>query len=400
MKKKDKLNYYLTIGMRLNEASHFHHYPPHNRKKMSLLRIIPRHLLSESKRKLDQSENAQKKFDKIVFNQQSEEIAVLTYNDNLKSGSSINSNKVRNKSQEIQTEIEFHQSGYSKISHHKTPLESEVSFRDETTSKHEISSDRKIASNHQISPSEISSKCKISSDRKISSNKIFSDYKIYSDCNVSSDYKVSTDYKISDYKIPQDKISSNYKIISDLEINPFGFHFSPDRESISKLKESSNKFASLNDNKNSNIYFDEDDLKKNSWWRNFFRQVIVDFFLQLLGKNLSKKQSREKFYSVATSTDENEHKNDKNDRKNGIKFKSKRIVNSYGDDDAQRRKRITYGKEDKLFFDLIQLTQDENLRAIILEQTMRMRILEEENARFRKKLTEKLKTRQSSSPFY
>ncbi|XP_051153266.1 putative mediator of RNA polymerase II transcription subunit 24 [Leptopilina boulardi] len=378
-------------GVRLNEACYFCYYPPHIRKKMSIMRIIPRHLISESRKKLDHSsENMtnSRKLGKIIFNQQSEEIAVITYNERLNSDSTIISNKIEKKSQEIQTDL---------IVNSQHSLHNEI--------KHEISSShRKISLNNN----------KISHNRKLSSiNKISSEEKISShDKLYSRDKFSSKEMKISSQEL-ESEISSNFHV---------NYNFLSLQENFSDH----NKFIALSNNKNFNFQNDnnaDDNEKKNSWWRNFFRQFIVDFFLQLLGKNTSRKSSnnmKEKFFTIGTSTsnynnnnnntnvdDDEEKNNGKGDRKkNSVKLISannKKILNSFDDDDnndARTNTRIMLGKEEKLFFDLIQLTQDENLRAIILEQAMRMRILEEENARFRKKLAEKLKTRQSSSPFY
>lgn len=360
------------LGCRLNEAWHFCPYPPHSRKKMSILRIIPKHLLSESRKKSEESSaNSLGKFGKIIFNQQSEEIAVITYNENLNSDISVTNSKdkVASNSREIQIEINSHQSS------RKIPLDSEI-VQQETIAKHEISSNRKL--------SPLNDEIVYYSKSKISLQE-----------NISSQEKISYSLDISSKNVSVENNNSPEELS---QISQF------------VLNDESNSLK----NKTSN--HEDDNLKKTSWWRNFFRQFIVDFFLQLLGKKYSsQKQSFENnlnFRNVSTSTsnyyreekiDSNGDRISRNNHNNNKKLimSNKRILNF--SNDAQHEMRIiTYGKEerDKLFFDLIQLTQDENLRAIIFEQAMRMRILEEENARFRKKLTEKLKTRQSSSPFY
>lgn len=212
--------------------------------------------------------------------------------------------------------------------------------------------------------------------------------------------------KMNEFSQPIEKDPTCSKRIQDTAIAST-FEVSPTLEISTKLEENLGKAnpgpVAIEEKRHSDTRTEDENSTKSSWWRSgYLKQIFVDFFLQLLGrKDAAKKKSRENMtekYSVATSTKDRGQRAGRTKRNDCRKHRTKKYVNSYNS--TQHRKRNKRSRGDEVIFDLIRLTQQENLRATILEQALRTRSLEEENARFRKKLDEKLKTRQRSSPLY
>ena len=315
-------------GIRLNDVRYFQPHPPHPRKKMTIMRVIPKALVfpDSSDKPRDTSSiicSRTKNLDKVLINQRSEEVATFFYS-NCKI--SENSKELKTQNREVQTEIEPPALKIKSLQ----PVSTDTIRCKRTHQVGKQATIIKVPSNIADSPT--------------------------SENDVNLEKELATVY-------PEPLVTE-------------------EEEGDSKA------------------FTEDENSRKSSWWRaGFLKQIFVDFFLQLLGrKDVARKKSRENMterYSVATSTKDRGQKVGRTERKDCRKHRTKK---SY--DSTQHKKRTKRCRGDEVFFDLIRLTHDENLRATILEQALRTRRLEEENARFRKKLDEKLKTRQRSSPLY